>query len=596
MREFCNPLNIPSRYQHYNGQVSREAADPTLILFRDRYFIFASMSGGFYWSDDLVNWEFHENRSLDIYRYAPDVHVIGDWLVFTSSSREENSIFRRTKDPFAPAYEEVSEPFPFWDPATFQDDDGRVYLYWGCSNDKPIYGVELDPEKLTPVGEKKELIFAHPEKHGFERLRYPGSPLVLQEEQEQEEAPKKKEKLLGRMFRRLRGKASEDAEKPSDAPYFEGAFMNKWNGVYYLQYAAPGTEYATYADGVYVAEHPLGPFHYQRSNPFSSKPGGFISGAGHGSTITDRFGNLWHAATMRISVNAIFERRIGLFPAGIDRDGTLFCNQAFVDYPMEIPEGRFDPLSIKPSGMLLSYKKPCHASSSRKGYEAHYALDEDVRTAWCAGKPGQEWLQTDLQEVCTVTGIQVNFADVRVPVKRISESLRDGRRKTGRYIDTDPAIHTRYRLMGSEDGDNWTVLADKSSAETDLAHDYIPVDSLKLRYVILIADDQPYHKPFAVSGLRVFGSLEGAKPEPPARVSAKLLDEMSAEISWKHDPDSDGHVVYYGISRDKLYLSHMVYGEDSVTLTMLNRGQSYFVRVDSFNGCGITEGNVFKLK
>ncbi len=59
-------------------------------------------------------------------------------------------------------------------------------------------------------------------------------------------------------------------------PYIEGAFMTKHNGTYYLQYACPGTQYNTYADGVYTSKSPLGPFTLQASNPFSSKPGGFI--------------------------------------------------------------------------------------------------------------------------------------------------------------------------------------------------------------------------------------------------------------------------------------------------------------------------------
>ena len=54
--------------------------------------------------------------------------------------------------------------------------------------------------------------------------------------------------------------------------------MTKHDGKYYLQYACPGTQYNTYADGVYVGDGPLGPFTLQKSNPYSSKPGGFITG------------------------------------------------------------------------------------------------------------------------------------------------------------------------------------------------------------------------------------------------------------------------------------------------------------------------------
>ena len=43
-RILINPLNIPYQFQHYNKQASREAADPTLILFKGRYYLFASMA------------------------------------------------------------------------------------------------------------------------------------------------------------------------------------------------------------------------------------------------------------------------------------------------------------------------------------------------------------------------------------------------------------------------------------------------------------------------------------------------------------------------------------------------------------------------
>ena len=61
-------------------------------------------------------------------------------MVFCASSKGEPSRIWRTKDPLSDEFETVSAPFDFWDPDIFQDDDGRVYLYWGSSNDCPIYG------------------------------------------------------------------------------------------------------------------------------------------------------------------------------------------------------------------------------------------------------------------------------------------------------------------------------------------------------------------------------------------------------------------------------------------------------------------------
>ena len=76
-----------------------------------------------------------------------------------------------------------------------------------------------------------------------------------------------------------------------NSPYLEGPWMTKYQGKYYLQYAVTGTEYNVYSDGVYVADSPLGPFTAAKNNPFSYKPGGFITGAGHGSTFEAGQGN-----------------------------------------------------------------------------------------------------------------------------------------------------------------------------------------------------------------------------------------------------------------------------------------------------------------
>ena len=119
----------------------------------------------------------------------------------------------------------------------------------------------------------------------------------------------------------------------TNKPFIEGPWMDKYNGKYYLQYACPGAQFNVYADGVYIGESPLGPFTLAKNNTFSYSPGGFMPGAGHGSTMWDTHGNLWHTSTMRISVNQQFERRVGIWPSGFDKDGELFCNQRYGDWP-----------------------------------------------------------------------------------------------------------------------------------------------------------------------------------------------------------------------------------------------------------------------
>ena len=97
-------------------------------------------------------------------------------IVFSASARQKPSTLWRTDDPFAEHYEKISEPFDFWNPHTFHDDDGRVYFYWGCDAGRDIYSIEMDPKTLMPIGEKKELIFDCRNKYGWERCAYPSAP------------------------------------------------------------------------------------------------------------------------------------------------------------------------------------------------------------------------------------------------------------------------------------------------------------------------------------------------------------------------------------------------------------------------------------
>lgn len=574
MYVYMNPLNLEYKFQHYkmNYPAHREAADPTLVLFKGRYYLFASMNGGFWHSEDLFSWQFHENRQLQIHLYAPDVRQVGDYLYFSASRRSKPCTILRSKDPLSDDFEPVSTPFAFWDPHTFSDNDGRVYFYWGCSNRQPIYGVEMDPDTMLPLGEKQGLFGNRLGECGWERiagLKTPaGTPLS---------------KLVDRII--------------GNAPFIEGAFVNKYKGKYYLQYAAPGTEVFSYGDGVYISEHPLGPYTVQRHNPFSTKPGGFITGAGHGSTIQDKYGNWWHASTMRISKNANFERRIGLFPSGFDEDGILFCNQNFADYPLHIPEGRFDPQNVQPRWMLLSYRKTATASSSKPGHEPQLGVDEDVRSWWCAASaaPGQ-WYRVDLGRAYDVYAVQLNFADEDVPKKKVPKAQMAGEVFQTRYIDLDTPLHTRYLLEGSLDGENWFVLADKREAQTNLCHDFICLeDKAKARYIKVTGAEFPYGAVMAVSGLRVFGLGSGPKPAA-VTVEALRIGGMDALLRWPKEDSATGYNVRYGIAPTKLYSSWMVYGRCELELSFLDAAQpEYYVCVDAFNENGVTEGQAVKM-
>ena len=596
MKYLCNPVNINYRYQfnmdprlHGKMKICREAADPSMILFHGRYYIFASMTLGVWVSDDLSHWENHRlPKELPLYDYAPDVRVMGDWVYFCASRREENCDRYRTKDILNGPYEKIEGSFPFWDPNLFIDDDGRVYFYWGCSNITPIWGVELDPQTMQPIGEKRVLVEGHPFEVGYERVgednsQFPASEAEIDAAYEafhkrqgisEDQVPEQVKPLIRGMFSRK--------------PYIEGAWMDKQNGRYYLQYACPGTQYNTYSDGVYVSSSPLGPFTLAGNNPYSYKPGGFLPGAGHGSTMQDEKGAWWHTATMRISMNHDFERRVGIWPAGFDADGELFCNQRYGDWPMTV-EG--DPWR-DPAWMLLSAGKKATASSFTEGHEPEKVTEENVQSWWRAASADRaEWLQIDLGREFDVHAIQVNFADEKIDIPCPGQVVGGSQ---ARYIE-ERDLTTQWKLTGSADGKEWFVIADKSGAQTDLPHDLIlREEGFRVRFLRLSDMAVPYGQQPCVSGLRVFGLGHGEKPTVPAFTTRRESD-LDMTVSIEAQKNTLGYNILFGNSPEKLYHSYMVFQAGEKRVGALIKGRDYFVRVDAFNESGITEGTCIQL-
>lgn len=605
MKYYCNPLNLEYRYQftcrrgEENSEnavhIFREAADPSLICFKGLYYLFPSMTAGFFTSTDLNQWKFHEFLSdMPVYDYAPDVREIGEYMYFCASKRHENCDYYRTKNPLEEPFEKIEGTFPFWDPDLFLDDDGKLYFYWGCSNVTPIYGVELDRETMRPKTEPLVMFDSNDTVLGYERSGENHNPPKTAEEIEAgiQQMMQRIEAMSDAQKAALGITSDESARKivsgfMSNRPYIEGAWMTKHEGKYYLQYAIPGTEYNVYNDSVYVSDQPLGPFVPALNNPYSYKPGGFITGAGHGSTLKDQEGRFWHAATMRISHNHSFERRLGLWKAGFDNKGQLYCDQRYGDWPVNMDSPAFE----EPEWMLLSYNKKVSASS---GTGAENVTDEDIRTWWRGAGPsdGQEWLEVDLGRTYDVRGVQLNFADdgVQAPLPK-TEPFIDG--YDNRYIDSVRQT-TRWLLEGSEDGKNYFILEDKSCAVTDYAHDFLVwPEGRRVRFLKLTVIAVPYGACPCVSGIRVFGPRTGKTPVPVCMTDAKRIGDLDMEVTWK--ASDDGHNVLWGYAPEALYHSCMVFGKNSCRIGALVKDQPVYVRVDTFNEGGITEGEVFKL-
>lgn len=539
---------IPSRHTYYGRDEShRSTADPVIVNYKGDLYLFSTNQNGYWRSTDLSQWtfipkDFRINRSNDNV-CAPGAWAWGDTLIFMPShmDRDRMPLYLST-DPQNGIWSEVMDSFPqthAWDPSFFKDDDGKAYLYWGSSNVFPLYGVELDPSKgYTPKGPVSELFVLHPNEHGWERF-------------------------------------GENHSDSTIAPYMEGAWMNKYKGKYYLQYAAPGTEWNVYADGVYVGDHPLGPFTYQSYNPFSFKPGGFITGAGHGSTFADRHDNYWHVATGLNWIKYKFERRLVLFPAGFDNQGQLYCNTAFGDYPQFLPKGKRDHLKSTFTGwMMLSYKKNAWASSSLGDKKPALATDENIRTYWSAttADPG-EFLAIDLGKPLTIYAVQVNYAD-----------------EDAHVYDKRSDIYHQYQLFYSLDGKNWKMMADKSQNTTDVPHDYVELSRPTRARFIKIVNVHMAAGKFALAGLRVFGKADGAPPKPVKNFSAQrnASDTREVTFNWQASQGAYAYQIYYGIAPDKLYNCILVYDAHTYFFRGLNKDVTYYARIEALGESGVS--------
>lgn len=590
MKYYCNPLNYSYLYQfnlQQDGHItaSREGADPSMVFFKGKYLIFPSMTCGFLYSEDMESWQYHPTPMLPGYDYAPDIRAVGDWLYFCASSHE-TGVHYRTQDVFSDTWERLESPMPFWDPNLFCDEDGRLYFYWGSSTTEPIYGVELSRDTLTPVGEKVPLFRGNPTVNGFERTGENHIP---------ERTPEEQAMILSQLDKQPVPQSMKAAAIAyiTCAPYVEGAWMSKHEGRYYLQYGASGSRFNVYGDGVYVSHAPLGPFRPALNNPFSYKPGGFFPGAGHGSTMEDAHGNLWHIATGRICIQHNFERRIGLYPAGWDKDGEMFCNQRFGDWPIALTGGKQDPWQ-KPDWMLLSYHKPAHASSlAIPEYNAQNVTDEDIRSFWLAkdNAPGQ-WVEVDLGKVYDVRAVQVNFADSHMEPPLPESAVLHGALNQQRWID-EKHQPTQWLLEGSEDGVQYFFIEDKRYATTDLPHDFVVREKgFPARFLRLTVESLPYGQPACVSGLRIFGLGHGAFPKKAKIVEMVWQSDLDLLIRWSGD--ATGYNVLWGFEKDKLYHCQQTFSSPT-TLGGLVKGQSVYIRIDSFNDSGITEGNVWEV-
>ena len=569
---FCNPMNLDYGWGCFQKREkkARTAADPVIVLFKDKYYLFTTMDiGGYRVSDDLITWkdvyfnpEIHAS-ALDIDHYvAPAVAADDNYVYFINFTRDRSKKkvdVIRSADPENGKWEKCGEVRRMADPCLFID-DGRFYFYYGLGAEQSTTFFEVNPETFEEIEGTKKVL--------------------------REYITDVKECTSGYHFGRRELYDEIDASawmgKFQKIPCPEGAWIVKNNDKYYLQYATPGTICNWYCDIVMESDSANGGFIEQPYNPVSLKVGGFIGGAGHSCVFKDKYGNWWQATSMWIGNHDEFERRIGLFPVSFDAKGRMRTHTVLGDYPMLLPQKKFEPQDISAFGwMLQSFNKACMASSSLSGFEPEKAADENVRTWWSAesGNAGEHFVMNFGKKV-QINSVQINFAEQDINPEAPKE--------------TD---YHAYKLYTSNDGHTWKLLADKSGNKTAVPHEYLELSKpVEASYMKVENVHTPKEGKFALLDLRVFGSGYSDKPGQVKELSVKRNQEDGryASIAWNKAFGADGYLVRFGYQPDFLNQCIQVKGNETTELLLhiLTKGVKDYYRVDTYNDSGITEGNV----
>ena len=178
--------------------------------------------------------------------WAPDAVCVNGTYYLVFPAKDKEGIFRlgvassdSPTGPFKPQDTPIKGSYSI-DPAVLLDDDGRIYCYYGG-----LWGGQLEmwqsgtfnPEERRPQGDDEALgpMFAEfaPSMDRF--ITEPKHLTILDEN--------------GVPLR-----AKDEARR-----YFEGPWMHKFGGKYYLSYSTGTTHYICYAEG----DSPDGPFRYK---------------------------------------------------------------------------------------------------------------------------------------------------------------------------------------------------------------------------------------------------------------------------------------------------------------------------------------------
>lgn len=178
--------------------------------------------------------------------WAPDAaHKNGKYYLYFPAKRA-NGIFQigmaignSPVGPFIPEPKAIEGSYTI-DPAVFEDEDGKYYMYFGG-----IWGGQLQKYRNNQYSEENEEPLAD------ELALNPVMALLSDDMKQFAEEPKEIKILDENGTVLLAG--------DHDRRFFEASWMHKYNGKYYFSYSTGDTHFICYATG----DNPYGPFTYQ---------------------------------------------------------------------------------------------------------------------------------------------------------------------------------------------------------------------------------------------------------------------------------------------------------------------------------------------
>jgi xylan 1,4-beta-xylosidase len=492
---YCNPLSIEASSRDGSAQ-GVGLGDVTIVPDGGKYYMFCT--GGSGWvSEDLVQWKY-EGVQMREGRVPVAPHVVkynGKFYMSGNSAPLYKS--KNVLGPYEKAGDWTDASGNPWrgesngrswsgafDVDIFIDDDNKPYLYFPGRSTDGIYVVELDPDNLSRFAKEPVHLFGFDSSHTWERYG--------------------------------------DMNEYPDVSWIEGPWMMKRNGTYYLQYSASGTQWLTYATGMYTSKSPTGPFAYAPVNPILRKTTGVVTGPGHGCMVEGPDGNLWQFYTI-VLANPPGGRRLGMDPVGIDAQGNLHV-KGLSETPQWAPGVVSEPVENNDSGSIpltVNKMRAMNAksafSSQQPGHDAAYAIDNSAGTWWePTAEDKQPSITIDLSPATEFDPVQMFTVDSSRILFATGGGFRFGGSRNA-APDPDAVVAFQYRVEASSDGEAYKTILDKTGNTVTKYVEFDELPSTTCRFIRLTITGWPRsgNRPLGIVEFTVFGkAAEPAANDP----------------------------------------------------------------------------------